>query len=223
MAVRARNFSRAHPSTAEAQTAILARLEDQLRRAESLKIEERAGRLEELAAATRRQTLRRTIQHELLRHLVRVGQLAGETDPRLAGKFHLRAPEATNTSFLTSTKFMLELGKANEALLVSLGLSDTLLPELEAAVAQFEESMTTGQGGRGSHVRARENLAGVASEAARQVELLNGLNRFRFRGDPGLLKEWEAVRLIGPREFDVSEGPSGNGVTPPAGGIAPAA
>lgn len=217
MAVRARNFCRANPSTAEAQTAILARLDELLRRADALKVEERTSRLEELASTIRRQTLRRAIQLELLPHLVRVGQLAGKDNPALAGKFNLRSPQATHTSFLTSTRLMLDLGKANAAELVSRGLSDNLLPELDLAVSQFEEAMTTGQAGRGGHVRARENLADVARQAAAQVEQLDGLNRFRFRGDPGLLKEWEAVRLVGPRQ---PPEPAGLPAGPPAGEVA---
>lgn len=200
--------------------AILTRLEELLARADALKLDERTGRLDELAAAARRRSLRLHIQQDLLRHLVRVGQLAGKDHDELAGKFHLRAPEATNTSFLISTKLMFDLGKANEALLVSLGLSDNLLPELETAISQLEETMKTGQAGRGGHVRALENLADVANLAAEQVELLNGLNRFRYRADPGLLKEWKAVRLIGPREQGLPAGSNGNGVTAPVAPLA---
>jgi hypothetical protein len=224
MAEGARDFCRLHPSTAESQTAILARVEELLRRADSLAVAERAGRLEELSAANRRQVLRRSAKFELLRHLVRVGQLAGKDNPGLAGKFHLRSPDATHRSFLASTRQMLAVAQANKDLLVSLGLSDTLLPELEGAVAQFEEAMTSGRNGRSEHVAARTQLDAVVAELVEKVELLNGLNRYRFRKDPDLLAAWEAVRVIGPRTRTSPAGPTGSGVTPPAGGaVAPAA
>ena len=68
----------------------------------------------------------------------------------------------------------------------------------------------------------RTDLKTVAEEVGRTVEQLNGLNRYRFRKDPDLLAAWEAVRFIGPRVRTGPERPTGGGVTPPAGGIAPA-
>ena len=51
MAEGARDFCRLHPSTAESQTAILARVEELLRRADSLAVAERAGRCKRAESA----------------------------------------------------------------------------------------------------------------------------------------------------------------------------
>jgi hypothetical protein len=223
MAAGARDFCRLHPTTAEGQTAILARVEELLRTADSLAVAERAGRLEELSAANRRRELRRSAKFALLRPLVRVGELAGKENPGLAGKFHLRSPDATHRSFLASTRQMLAVAEANKDLLVRLGLSESLLPELAEAVSQFEEAMTSGRNGRSGHVAARTQLSAVTDELVEKVELLNGLNRYRFQKDPDLLAAWEAVRIIGPRVRPEPAGPTEGGVTPPSGGVAPAA
>ena len=135
MGARVRDFCIAHPSDAGNVKDAVARLDELLRKAESLGMAQRSGRLEELSAANRRNALRRSAKFELLHHLVTIGRLAGEEVPSLAGKFYLRSPDATHTSFLASTKLMLRLAEENKELLMRKGLSEDLLTELSAAVA----------------------------------------------------------------------------------------
>ena len=186
--------------------------------------------MEERAAAARRNTLRRTAQLELLFHLVRVGEQAGKVNPALAGKFHLRSLDATHSSFLISTRQQLALAEANKELLVSLGLSDTVLDELKQVMVEFDEAMVSGRAGRLEHIRARKELFAVADEAGKIIGQLHGLNRYRFRKDPLLLAAWEAVRFIGPKVRAEPKAPAEDpttptegGSTPPPGGVAPAA
>lgn len=224
MATRVREFCRAHPSNDSSHVGALARLEDRLTRAESLAIEERAGRIAELSAAERREELRRTMHFQLLRHLVRVGELAAKDNPDLVGKFRLRMPNATNKAFLVSSKAMLADGLANKELFVRLGLSEAMFEDLGKAVAEFESATVVGSAGRSGHVGARVDLEAVSAELLGVVELLNTFNLYRFREQPQLTAEWENVRSMTVPFRTKPEVPAPqSGVTPPAGGIAPAA
>lgn len=224
MATRVREFCRAHPSNDSSHVGALARLEDRLTRAEALAIEERAGRIAELSAAERREELRRTMHFQLLRHLVRVGELAARDNPDLVGKFRLRMPNATNKAFLVSSKAMLADGLANKELFVRLGLSEAMFEDLGKAVAEFESATVVGSAGRSGHVGARVDLEAVSAELLEVVELLNTFNLYRFRELPQLTAEWENVRSMTAPFRTKPEAPAPqSGVTPPVGGIAPAA
>lgn len=232
MATRVREFCRAHPSDDSSHVGALARLEERLTRAEGLAIEERAGRIAELSSAARREELRRTMHFQLLRHLVRVGELAAKDNAGLVGKFRLRMPNATNKAFLVSSKAMLADGLANKDLFVSLGLSAAMFEDLGKAVAEFEAATIAGSKGRSGHVGARVDLESVSGELLDLVELLNTFNRYRFRNEPQLTAEWDNVTsMVTPfrpkPEVPVSQ-PDGTpvtstGVTPPSGSVAPAA
>lgn len=224
MATRVRDFSRAHPSEDSSHVAALARLEDRLTRSEALAIEERAGRIAELSAAGRREELRRSMHFQLLRHLVRVGELAAKDKPDLVGKFRLRMPNATNKAFLVSSKAMLADGLANKDLFVRLGLSAAMFEDLGKAVAEFEAVTLAGSAGRSGHVGARVDLEAVSVELLEVVELLDTFNLYRFRNEPQLRAEWENVRsMIVPFRAKPEVPAPQSDVTPPAGGIAPAA
>jgi len=226
MGARVRDFCIAHPSDAGNVKDAVARLDELLRKAESLGMAQRSGRLEELSAANRRNALRRSAKFELLHHLVTIGRLAGEEVPSLAGKFYLRSPDATHTSFLASTKLMLRLAEENKELLMRKGLSEDLLTELSAAVAQFEEAMTSGRNGRSEHIRARTELEEVADAVVRTVGIITGLYRFKLKNSPDLTRTLERLRIIGPKSAPEPVEPpkgDGGGETPPSsGGVAAA-
>ena len=224
MATRVREFCRANPSDDSAHVGALAKLEDRLNRFDALTLDERAGRVAELASANRREELRRTMHFELLRHLVRVGELAAKDHPELAGKFRLRTPNATYRAFLVSSKAMLAEGVANKDLFVSLGLSAAMFEDLGKAVAEFEAATVSGSAGRSGHVGARAELEAVSAELLEFVELHNTFNRYRFRDQPRLAAEWENVcSMFAPFRTRPEPPTPSPGVTPPSGGIAPAA
>jgi hypothetical protein len=224
MGARVRDFCRAHTSTDPSHATVLARLEDRLDRADALATQERAGRIAEMSAAGRRDELRRTMHNQLLRHLVRAGELAAKEDPELAGKFRLRMPNATNKSFLVSTRAMLVDGVAKKDLLVRMGLSETMLGELGTAVGQFEVATESGHAGRRSHVGARADLEAVTNEILELVELLNTFNGYRFRSDPELAAAWESARTVVTLSRSKPKvTPTEGEVTPPSGGVPSAA
>lgn len=224
MASRVREFCRNHPSEDSAHVGALGRLEDRLTRVEALAIEERAGRIAELSATDRRNELRRTMHFQLLRHLVRVGELAAKDNPDLVGKFRLRMPNATNKAFLISSRAMLADGLANKDLFVRLGLSEAMFADLGKAVDEFESATLAGAKGRSGHVGARVDLDKVSAELLGIVELLSTFNLYRFRSDPQLTAEWQNVTsMIGPFRArpEVAAPPPGS--SPSSGSIAPAA
>src|ERR1041384_4896176 len=76
MAVRVLDFIRAHPSTEASYVAVVSRLVERLKRADTLAVQERDGLLEERNATARRLELRRTMLHDQLRHLAKVADMA---------------------------------------------------------------------------------------------------------------------------------------------------
>ncbi len=200
MATRALEFCRAHPSDDAGYLKQVENLEELLNRAEGLAARQRAGQIAEHAGAARRMELRDQLHDQLLRHLVRVGELAAKEHPELIGKFQLPSTNATNKTYLVAAKAMLAEGQANKDTLTKYGLSEAMLQDLAQAIQEFEATIESGSAGRESHVGARADLDAVAAELMRAVEVLNTFNRRRFRGDAELLAAWDAARLvIGPR------------------------
>src|SRR5439155_20613870 len=96
---------------------------------------------------------------------------------------------------------MLEQGQAGRELLAKHGLAATLLDDLAAAVEQFDAAVAETNEGRRDHVGARAELDAVSDEVMHLVEVLEGLNRYRFGGGAELRAAWESAReeVAGPR------------------------
>jgi len=222
MAVRARNFNRANPSTDASYVVVAARLEELIPRADALAVQERAGRLEERGATARREQLRREVT-ELLRHLVRVAEVAAKERPELANQFKLPSATGPYKDFITGAKAILAKATVERELLVRKGLGEKLLEELGQLVTQFEAATDSVHSGRRAHVGARADLGTVTDEIVEQVNLLDGLNRQRFRDDPERLAAWESARnIVGPFQAKSPTPPEG-GEPPPSTGVSPAA
>jgi hypothetical protein len=223
MAAAVRQFSRDHPSDDPSYAIMLGKLEELVTRAEALAAQEIGGRIAELAAGGRRDELRRSIHFQLLRHLIKSGELAAKERPELLGKFRIRSLRAPHTSYLISARKMLEEGIANKDLLASVGLSTAMLDELGSTIAQFEAATAEVRTGKIGHVGARAELEAVTAEILDRVGQLNTFNQHRFRSDPEKLAGWEAVRNV-PGAFRSNTKPVvEGGVTPPSGAVAPAA
>ena len=222
MGVRARNFNRANPSTDAGYIGIAARLEELIPRADALAVQERVGKLEERGATARREQLRRKIT-ELLRHLVRVAEVAAKERPELADQFKLPSATGPYKDFITGAKAMVAKATEERELFVRKGLGETLLEELGQLVTQFEATTDSVHSGRRAHVGARADLGPVSDEIVELVNLLDGLNRLRFRDDAERLAAWESARnIVGPFEAKPPTPPEG-GDNPPSTGVAPAA
>jgi tRNA(Ile2) C34 agmatinyltransferase TiaS len=112
----------------------------------------------------------------------------------------------TNETFRTLARRLLEQGQAEEEVLAKHGLADKLLEDLAAAVEEFDGSVTQSNEGRRGHVGAVAALQAVSDEVMRLVEMLDGLNRYRFGGKAEMIAAWESARNVvaGPRGVEAS-------------------
>lgn len=211
MAVSARDFCRAHPSADPNYASVLGKLDGQIDRMEQLAKQQAGGFLIKRSSVVRRKALRRRIHQELLRHLVTVAEVAAQENPALVEKFRLARGNEPNEAFATLARKMLEQGVASRDLLVKHGLAERLLDDLGAAVDQFDASVAETNEGRRHHVGARAELKAVSAEVMRLIELLDGLNRYRFGQDAELKAAWESARHLqaGPRAAEKPRAGSG--------------
>lgn len=216
MAARAREFLRAHRMAVASEAMALTHLEELLQRAEWLASQQRARVVASRSATVAREDLRRKIQ-KLLRFLVMIGAVAANQDPDLALQFRLPSLGASNHTFLTAARGMLDKATARRDLLVSLGMSASLLVNLAAALGEFEKTLQAMRAGRRDHVAANAALDAVATEIAEQVRLVDGWMRHRFGGNAELMAAWtSAGNVLGPFKSR-SEPDAGGGETQQTG------
>jgi hypothetical protein len=219
MAVRALEFSQDHPSTDASYVSVVARLQDRVKRLNADIVEEIDGVASERGARAHREAVRRMTLLEQLRHLVRVARLGVREQPELAPLIVLPVATAANKVFISVAKRMLANALPLKDLLAPYGLGETLLDDIAAAIAEFEQATRTAHGGRDEHVGASAELKALARECVAIVGVLGGFNRFRFRGEPDLLAAWKSVsKVAGPFRRRRGAAPAENVVeTPPPG------
>ncbi len=94
---------------------------------------------------------------------------------------------------------MLEKASGQKELLVSRGMSGTLVDDLATALAQFEKTLEATRAGRRDHVGASADLQAVITEITEQVRVLDGLVRYRFSDNAELMGAWASARdVLGP-------------------------
>ena len=227
MAVRVRDFSHAHPSADPSFVSILGRLEESISQLVELEGQQTGGFLSKHSSSVRRRGLRRRLREGLLRHLVTIAQDASAEQPQLLEMFKLPPHNITNSSFQNLSRKLLEQGVAQKEVLVKHGLSDKLLDDLTAAVADFDASVAETNGGLNDHVLAGAELQRVSDEIMQLVAMMDGVNRYRFEREPQLLVAWESAKHVvtGPQteEEKRSEQPGDPGLTGQPGEVKPAA
>jgi hypothetical protein len=196
MAVRVREFSDTHPSADPSFATLLGRLKERIDRMVALTGQQVGGFLSKHSSTMRRRDIRRRLRDGLLRHLVTVAEDASAEKPELGGKFEVPSHNLSNARFQAVARKMLEQGQAERELLVKHGLSDTLLTDLAAAVAEFDDSVAETTSGRQDHILAGAELRTVSDEVVQLVAMMDGLNRYRFQKEPQLLVAWEAARRV---------------------------
>src|SRR4051812_9219964 len=187
MAVRVRVFSETNPSTDPSFVIVLTRLKESIDRTLELSGQQVGGFLSKHSSTLRRSDIRRKLRDGLLRFLVTVAKDASTEKPELQAKFELPSHHLSHVRFLTVVRRMLEQGEAERDVLVKHGLSDTLLGDLAAAVAEFDASTAETNAGRQDHILARAELETVSDELVQLVDMMDGLNRYRFQKEPQLL------------------------------------
>jgi len=104
-----------------------------------------------------------------------------QQDPELAARFRMPAGHPSHQGLVNLARAMLEQATANKDLLVSSGMSATLLDDLSSALAELEKTLEESRAGRVDHVGASAEMKSVAQDISAQVRLLHGLVRYRFR------------------------------------------
>ena len=226
MFVRVRDFSRAHPAADANYTIVLGQLEEGITRMQTLAKQQQEGVATAHASTVRRRALRRRVHHELLRHLVTVAGVAAAEQPAMADQFDLPDGNETNEVFRTLARRLLEKGLAQKDLLAKHGLAEKLLEDLGAAVDELDASVTASNEGRREHVGARAELRAMSDELMVLVEMLDGVNRYRFSGNAELQAAWRSARkvVVGPRAAEAAtEAPQAVAPQAASGDVRPAA
>jgi hypothetical protein len=222
MAVRVRDFLRAHPADGVAEGAALARLEELVARAEVLASQQRAGILAARAATEMRGKVRRALRSRLLHYLSAVGQAAANENAELGQEFRLPRM-GPNQAFVTIARGMLEKATANKDLLAERGMSEALLTDIDATIKSFEHTLEATRMGRRDHVGASADLRAVMAEVSEQVKVLDGVVRYRFGDNAELMGAWgSAHSVVGPfRSHTAAPASPATPADPGAGGESP--
>jgi hypothetical protein len=220
---RARDFSRAHPSTDGNYTLVLELLDQGIARLEALAQQQENGRQISRSAVVNRQGIRRRLHEDLLPHLITVADAASAEAPALMARLQLPKSNVSNEVYRTLGRNLLEQGKAQVELLTKHGLATALLGDVEVALDAFDTSVAESNEGRREHVGARAELEAVSDQVMKLVERLDGLNRYRFAGNAELKAAWDSARRVvkGSRGAEQAPAPEptagGSAGAPPAG------
>jgi hypothetical protein len=196
MATSVGAFSRAHPSTDGSYVAVVDRLDGVIVRIEKLAEQQAGGQASTQSAAARRADIRRQLQMGLLRHLVTTAAHADTEAPGIAEKFPTPNCNATHAVYRARAGDLLNQARRHQELLVRHGLSETLLDDLEATLAEFDASLRESDDGKQTHVAARAEMKALCDEITRLVGILDGFNRYRFHNQPQLIVAWESAKHV---------------------------
>src|SRR3989442_7040983 len=140
MARRVLEFLQAHPFTDPTALEVQARFEEKLTRAEALAVDQRTHQLGAKAGNRRRNQLRRLLETGLMRHLVRVAEVADKELPARSGKILLPPQDGSNEAFLTAARSMVNAAGANHDLLVKHGMPEAMLDDLTHRLSDYEQA-----------------------------------------------------------------------------------
>jgi hypothetical protein len=209
MGDRALAFSRGHPDQSPGYAASLARLEECLTRAEEMAAQQHEGTVKVRAATARKRDLRRMLRRAHLAHLRSVARVAEQDLPELARQFVLPRGTIPYLAFRTAAHSMADEVKDHKELLVRHGLADTILEGLAEGLKEFDRAVELGIQGRREHVGASAGLDAMANEVVKIVKTMDGLNRYRFAHDAGLLAQWaSASNVIATPRSSAAESPA---------------
>ena len=192
--IRVVGFFHAHPATDPGDIIIVMQLEAALARAQAMVAKHHKGRTDARAARQLRNDLRKWVQQALVRYLLAIGARASKDRADLAAKFKFPKANASIQVFLVSVKALLAEAQSQEQLLIQAGMSPTLVPDFQKAVQELETADETSREARREHVAARGDLRGMGQDLIELVRVLDGSNRWRFRKDPELRAQWDAVK-----------------------------
>jgi hypothetical protein len=193
---KANEFHEANPHTDPGAQALADQLVQGAARGEAMSVQRRHGSLTAKAANARKSALRRGPIAQGLRHLVRVTELASRERPELAGAVRFPPDNESHEAFLTAARQMLAVAEANREVLLTHGLTETMLADLTTLLDRYEAEIATAVGAFKSRVEAVAELETLGRELTQVLGILDGLNRFRLREEPELLAAWQSLTRI---------------------------
>ena len=224
MGRRALGFSRANPDESAGYAAALTRLEELVTGADLLADQQLNGIRAVRNATAKKAELRRQIKSAHMGHLSNIARIAARDVPELPQKFALPGRGSTYLAFRTVASTMAAEALSRKELLITHGLVEKVLDDLEQAIAKFDAAVEQGTEGRRAHVGASAELETVATEIVELVNAMDGLNRYRFAGDAERLAAWESASTVLVRTRSTPEAPTAPGAEGPTPGeVKPAA
>lgn len=192
MASRALGFSKAHPADDPGYAGVVERLEAQVKAVGVLNDDHRRTSSVELAAVQRRTALRRKIR-QLNAQIVTVAQVLLKSRPELVGVFPAPRGHASNRTFLSDSRILLEAATTHRDLLTAAGLGQGVLAELEPLLPEFEDAGLAANENRDGHVAARGEINRIVADCMDLVRVLDAFNRSRFAPGSGDLLAWQSA------------------------------
>ncbi len=175
---------------------MLGRLKTAVNRLVALGGQQAGGFLTKHASSVQRREIRQRLRDGLLRHLVTIAEDAATEKPELLEKFRVPAHHLSTARLQTLARTMLEQGQAEKELLVKHGLTATLLDDLAATIAEFETSVGQTIQSMQDRVLARKDMQRVSADVLLLAGMMDGINRYRFQGDPQLQAAWKSAKHV---------------------------
>lgn len=196
MVLRALGFCRANPIPGDPAEPTVARLEDRIKRADDLKVQQESGRQAARTAARRRGGILRTLWNRPLRLLAGIAEAAAVEVPELAGVIVVPALDGKQAEFITATRTIMEAVTARKDLFLRYGMPATLLDDIAALLAEYDVATADGHAARRAHTGARAEMRAITEELMGLIDHLDSLNSYHFHDSPEQLAAWISARNI---------------------------
>ncbi|MGH7582489.1 MAG: hypothetical protein ACREL5_04600 [Gemmatimonadales bacterium] len=202
------SFATGHPLADASFTAVVKRVNDALTAIDALGLRIEDGVTTEHTAVAQRRAARRTIRKQYLRRLAEVVRVAATGDPSLEERFRLPEYGVPDQVFFIAARALLAAVDASKDVLVPLGLGETFVADLTAALDAADAKVEPARNGRMNHVGARAQMSELARECMRDVRVLDTFYRAAFANDADQLAAWKsASNLAAPHQRPVAPPP----------------
>lgn len=196
MARRVLDFATNQSITDAGYTAAVSRLRDEVAKADDLGRLQGDGARREHVAVTSRTQVRQTIRSQQLRRLAQLAQLNVSVHPELAGKYNLPAGHGPNRAFILQAQSILANATEQKDLLAQLGAGDTIIADLTAALAGFEQATADAHGARADHVGACGELTALARRCDQEAQVIGTFIESTYANDAQVLAAWRSARNV---------------------------
>jgi hypothetical protein len=221
MGERASENLHAVPVEDPALLALLGQLDELLKQAKESAKQQREGIARSRGATALRRQLQEEIRRTHLPHVAKVAAVAAEEQPELEPNLRGGRDIGTIRGFRTAVGTIITAAQANRDMLLKHGLAQSVLDDLVAMVDRFEQAVLQGVEARRQHVGATADLDMIADKIVQVVQIMGGIQRWRFARDPERLAAWESASSVlaaGGSSKPAQGSPAA--VTPPSGNSA---